>query len=567
MGRASRWRRTPDHHDRAAAILDAAIDSVITMDLSGRVVGWNPAAEQTFGYSSEQAVGEDLAELIVPPAFRERHRAALARYRDTGTAGRLMGRRVELNGMHADGRVFPIELSLTRIEGAALVAAVVRDITERVQQQAQLSHQALHDPLTGVANRRLFEDRLDGALSRARRSGARTALMFVDLDGFKDVNDRHGHRAGDRVLDVVAERLRESLRPTDTVARIGGDEFAVVCEEVRVEEALAIASRLRQSVEVPLRYERISISVSTSIGVAFVEGGRSTSEALLAEADAAMYRAKLRGSGRIEVFEEEMRPRRPEETLSADELERAIELGELVVAYQPVIDVAAGGVVGAEALVRWDHPRWGRLLPDRFLPLAEETGLIEPIGALVLRQACAQAARWTARTGASRFGIAVNCSPAQLSSPGFAALVEEVLGSCQPDPVTLWLEVTEAAIARGAASPGSALAAVSDMGVRIAIDDFGIGFSSLAHLRKLPVDAVKVDRALVEGVGRSSDDTAIVTAVTEMAHALELDVVAEGVESEPQADALRVLGCDRAQGYFFGRPEVPERGDELLAAA
>jgi diguanylate cyclase (GGDEF)-like protein/PAS domain S-box-containing protein len=566
--RAERNAKAAAQGASTAAMMQASLDAMITMDESGRVLEWNPAAERIFGYSREEAVGGELAELIMPPSLRPQHRAGLARYLATGEST-LLGCRIEVTAMRADRTEFPAELTVTRIDtdGPVVFAGALRDITARLRMEERLEHQALHDPLTDLPNRQLFLDRLERALSRARRSGERTALFFLDLDGFKAVNDGFGHYAGDRVLEAAATRLSESLRPSDTVARFGGDEFAIVCEGVDVAQTLAIGKRLRKALEVPLNIEGRPVSVTASTGVTFSEGGHGSPESLLSEADAAMYRAKERGWGRLELFDEAMRPDAAADRVLVAELRQALDRDELVVLYQPVVDVTAGTVVGAEALVRWDHPRLGRLRPQWFIPLAEETGLVEQIGELVLRQACGRAKGWARKSRDQGFAVAVNYSPIQLARPELATLVERTLEECGADPDALCIEVTERALAHRVDSSHGALESLSRLGVQIAIDDFGTGYSSLAQLRRLPVDTVKVDKAFVDGVDTRRDDSAIVRAVTEMAHALELGVVAEGVERAEQMSALRACGCDRAQGYLFGRPGVPERVDDLLAAA
>jgi diguanylate cyclase (GGDEF)-like protein/PAS domain S-box-containing protein len=564
------WRIRRQGGARKAAMMDAALDCVITMDRHGRVLEWNPAAERTFGYSHDDAVGRELAELIVPPSLRDSHRAGLSRYLSSGSSS-ILGERLELTGMRSDGSELPVELTVTSVEedGEEIFAGFVRDITDRKQMEDKLERMALHDPLTGLPNRTLFLDRLTQALHRSRRKGTQNALLFVDLDGFKGINDGLGHGAGDEVLSATAVRLVESVRPADTIARFGGDEFTVLCEDVpRREEAVAIARRLREAIEVPLEVFGDKLSLTASTGVVLSAFGRGSPESLLSEADSAMYRAKERGPGRIVVYDEEMRSHDDDGRMVEEELRRALERDEFRVVYQPQVDLATGAFVGAEALVRWDHPERGTVSPAEFIPLAEEAGMIGPIDELVLRRACQQAERTSRfRNGDGPFEMSVNCSASQLGEPDLAGTVADAVRSSGIDPQALCLEITESTVMRNTLATQGALRSLAGMGVKLAIDDFGTGYSSLIYLGRFPLNALKVDRTFVEGLGRRQDDSAIVAAVTDMAHALGMSVVAEGVEREDQVSELRGLGCDLAQGYYFARPETPEAFDRLLASA
>ena len=446
----------------------------------------------------------------------------------------------------------------------AALSAVSRQIALGMDQNRaveELAHQALHDPLTGVPNRILFVDRLDQALRRSLRHDTRVAVLFVDLDRFKLINDSFGHAAGDRVLAAVAARLSQSLRPGDTVARFGGDEFTVLCEDLADDEAvLPIAERALAALEDPIALEGgREAFVTASIGVAVVAPGDATSaDTVLGDADSAMYQAKERGRNRVEVFDHDMRARVVARIEQAAELRRALEIGELRVHYQPEIRLSDESMSGVEALVRWQHPAFGLLGPDDFIGVAEETGLVVALGAEVLRTACSEMAGWDGLPGHRGLTMAVNLSARQLAEPGVIDAVWNALNDTGIAPERLCLEITESVLMEDVVSSVEALLGLKALGVRLAVDDFGTGYSSLSYLRRFPVDVVKVDRSFVAGLGVDPAADAIVAAVVNLAHALGLTVVGEGVETEEQLVALRALGCDRAQGHLWSGALPPE---------
>ncbi|HEY4410383.1 MAG TPA: EAL domain-containing protein [Acidimicrobiia bacterium] len=443
-------------------------------------------------------------------------------------------------------------------------------VVERARAEKALADQALHDHLTGLPNRALFLNRLNHALSRGDRSPNRVAVLFLDLDGFKLVNDSLGHDVGDALLVAVARRLRGALRPGDTLARFGGDEFTILCEQLADEEqALAVAQRLSDTLLEPIELAGGGeVVVSTSIGLAFSGRPDDSADHLLRDADVAMYRAKEQGRARWEVFDVAMHTRAAHRLEVVRELRRARELGQMTLDYQPQVSMADGRVVGVEALLRWRHPQHGLLSPSEFIPLAEESQLIVPIGAWVIDEACAQLAAWQRDVpGAADLELCVNVSARQLGSDDLAGVVERAIAANALDPVHLCLEITESVLMEDADLYREAMIRLLDVGVRVAVDDFGIGYSSLAYLRRFPVDALKLDRAFIDGLcsGPGPDQgRAIVRAVIDLAHSLDLKLVAEGIETADQAATLRRLDCDIGQGFWFGRPQPPDALPPLL---
>ena len=435
-----------------------------------------------------------------------------------------------------------------------------------VQRAAEMSRenerQALHDPLTGLPNRALLADRIAQAIARGLRMEGRVTVLFLDVDLFKVVNDSLGHAAGDRILVELSRRLRQIVRPGDTLARFGGDEFVIVCEDVPEDEVSALVDRAMNALADPFDYEGRAVTISASIGIA-VAGDATDADTLVRDADAAMYRAKSAGRNQAVVFDQGMHEEAAARLEAESGLRRALDQGELRVYYQPVIDMDTQLTVGFEALVRWRHPQLGLLSPDQFIAVAEETGLIVPLGAWVLKRALAETAHWRATLpGAEDLWIAVNLSARQLRATHLLPMLADALASVGLPPSAVRLEITESVVMDEIGRTIDVLTAIRDLGISLAVDDFGTGYSSLSYLKRLPVSTIKIDRSFVEGLGDTdASAAALVDAIISMARALDLEVVAEGVETFGQMQILRQLGAGLGQGYVWSAPmdadEVP----------
>jgi diguanylate cyclase (GGDEF)-like protein len=446
------------------------------------------------------------------------------------------------------------------------IANALANAIEHRREAEEAQHRALHDPLTGLPNRALFEDRLGRVLAEQERRESSVAVIFLDVDHLKLVNDSFGHQAGDELLRALAPRLTAALGPGDTVARFGGDEFGLLLEDVPDERgATRVAERIAEALASPFIVRQREHFVTASAGIA-VGGPGSLPEALIRDADAAMYRAKERGRARYEIFDEAMRVRVAHRLQTENELRTAIERGELRVHYQPVISLSSGELTGAEALVRWEHPRHGLMPPSEFIPVAEESGLIDAIGRWLLDAACRQAVEWHhAHPDRPPLGISVNLSARQLADRDVTEIVRHALEGTGLDPACLSLEVTERALVEGTAAVATSLAELKQLGVMLALDDFGTRYSSLGSLRDLPFDAIKLDRTFVERPGSVQVDNAILSAVVALAQTLHLRVIAEGIESEEQLAVVKALGCHLAQGFYFSRAVPADEFGRMLA--
>lgn len=544
-----RLHRLVEHSGGIVTILDP--DLTITYH--------SALAERILGYGTGELVHRDLLDLV-HPEDQDAVRGVLSDAAAESSATTMLECRIR----HSDGSWRHVESSVENMLSDASVEGIVlslRDVTERRRLQEQLAYQAFHDPLTGLANRALFTDRVSRSLKRAANSPQRPGLLFLDLDDFKSVNDSLGHAAGDELLLVVADRLRTSLRAADTVARLGGDEFAVLVDSCQGEEELAhTAQRLLDVLRRAVVLEGHDIVVTPSIGGAVASTGLEKFDDLLRDADAAMYLAKERGKGRYETFQPGMSAQLVRRAQLKSDLRRAVERGELRLVYQPTVDLATGHVRGMEALVRWLHPSLGMLSPAEFIPLAEETGLIVQIGSWVLHEACAQAKRWQ-RDNPSwpSLLMSVNVSARQLHDDDFVHDVETALRDSGLEPSRLALELTETVVVQDSQGTIQRLQRLKDTGVTIALDDFGTGYSTLSYLQSLPVDLIKVDKSFIDQLanptGRQHD---FMEAVVNLIQSMKLPSVAEGIESEQQAQQLRQLNCEYGQGFLFARPLAAE---------
>jgi diguanylate cyclase (GGDEF)-like protein/PAS domain S-box-containing protein len=550
--RALRWFR---------GLVQNSSDAILVTRPTGEIRYTTPSIERIVGHPADELAGRSLVDLA-PEADREALAVALA---DVGATPRSD----EWEMRHRDGTTVPVEAVMARWDDRRNGDAVVvnlRDVRERKALEDQLRHRAFHDELTGLANRALFEDRLTHALARARRHKAWVAVLFLDLDDFKPVNDALGHPAGDALLQEVARRIAECLRASDTGARVGGDEFAVLLEDAASpEEADEIAERLLEAIRQPVVLSGQELFPSASLGMALEEAGAATATELLRDADVAMYAAKRTGKGQISRFEAAMRTSAVERLHLRADLERAVERGELGLLYQPIVQLDTGAVIEVEALARWHHPLRGLLNPDQFIPLAEETGLIVPIGRHLLHRACADAATWRAPGGGpSDVSVSVNLSARQLQHPQLVDDVRDALRGSGLPASRLVLEITENVLIDDAARALEQLEELRALGARIALDDFGTGYSSLSYVRRFPLDELKVDRSFIDRLGQADSDSALVHTIATLADNLGVRLVAEGIERTEQLTALQDLRCELGQGFLFARPLESRALDALL---
>ena len=467
-----------------------------------------------------------------------------------------------------DGSEIPIEDSVAPIhdrDGLATGAVIVfRDVSAARAMSLEMAHSAQHDFLTGLPNRMLLNDRISQAIALAPRHTSQVAVLFLDLDGFKHINDSLGHPVGDLLLRSVARRLVTCVRASDTVSRQGGDEFVVLLSEAEQwEDAAIVATRMLHAVAEAHSIDQRDLHITTSIGVSVYPDDGRDAETLIKNADTAMYQAKENGKQSFQFFKPAMNVRAVERQSIEESLRRALERDEFVLHYQPKVDLRTGAITGAEALLRWTHPERGLVSPAQFIPIAEDSGLILPIGRWVLRGACLQARRWVDE-GLPAMTMAVNVSSMEVRAEDFVTGLFEILDDTGLDPASLELELTESVLMRHADSAASILQAVRERGVQVAVDDFGTGYSSLSYLRRFPIDALKIDQSFVSQISADGDDTSIVTAVISMARSLKLRVIAEGVETLEQLAFLQDLQCDEAQGYYFSRPVPAAQFARLL---
>jgi diguanylate cyclase (GGDEF)-like protein/PAS domain S-box-containing protein len=543
----------------------AAVHGIAFVALDGQLLRANPALSDITGYTPDELRHLMMRDLIHPDHRDEHAEGTLQLLGSDEASFHVMTR-----FLRRDREPFWIELSLTLVRGPnaepEYFIAQIQDITERIRSEQRLRHQAFHDSLTGLPNRALFIDRLEHALARTRREEVTVAILFLDLDNFKVVNDSLGHRAGDQLLLEMAERLRLCVRPGDTVARISGDEFTVLLENITgVADAIRVAQRISEQSMTLYTVGDRQIAISVSIGIALGSAGSTSADELIRNADTAMYEAKRRGKARYEVFDPHMNSLARERLELEMSLHRAIERGEFVLYYQPIVELSSGRISEVEALVRWDSPERGLVSPDEFIPIAEESGAIVSIGDWVLKTACRQMRRWQERyPDESPLSLGVNISLRQFMHPSLVDTVREVLESSSIAPRTLKLEVNERVIMEDARQSASTLQDLRDIGVRITLDDFGTGLASLSYLNRFPAHILKIDRSFVSEIGRNAGATSLVGATIAIAKSLGIGVVAEGIETSMQLEYLIALECDRGQGFYFAVPLRVEQLDTIL---
>ncbi|MGE3908262.1 MAG: putative bifunctional diguanylate cyclase/phosphodiesterase [Chloroflexota bacterium] len=562
---AERTRRQNDAH--FSTLVQHSQDVIAILRTDTTISYISPSVERLLGHELAALKGASMESFFLPldlPAARALLHDALAQPGVPITA--------DLRLVHADGSLRDCELIVTNLLDDASVHGVVvtcHDVTERRAFERELTEMALNDRLTGLPNRTLLLDRVTRAMARAHGKAGMVAALLVDLDNFKLINDSLGHQTGDELLIVVADRLRECLRAEDTLARMGGDELGILIEDAGSEAAaVAAAERILHVLRAPFYVGKHSLYTSASIGIALSGPGVDQAASLLRNADLALYQAKAQGKARWSVFDphldEAVRERLELETA----LRSAVERGELWVAYQPIVDLNTGTICEVEALLRWRHPTLGDIPPARFIPVAEETGLIAEIGNWVLREACQQAIRWqVASQERAPLVVAVNLSGRQLRDPGLVELVAGILAETGLDGSMLKLELTESVVMESAETTIETFRRLRQLGVKLAIDDFGTGYSSLAYLKKFPINVLKIDRSFVDGIGRDGRDAAIIQGIIALACSLGLTVTAEGVETAEQAMCLKRFGCDQAQGYFYAMPLSVEQIEPLLAVS
>jgi diguanylate cyclase (GGDEF)-like protein/PAS domain S-box-containing protein len=561
--------------ERAQVTLNCIGDAVISTDVLGNITFLNLVAEGMTGWSGTEAAGRPMSEVcrMLDATSRESTelpsasslRAPDGRPRNSSMPPPSNRNRVLVR---RDGSEIPIEDSIAPIhdrEGDPTGAVVVfRDVSEARAASLQMAHSAEHDVLTGLPNRALLSDRVNQAIVFAQRHAKHLAILYLDLDGFKQINDSLGHATGDKLLQSIARRLVACGRASDTVSRQGGDEFVVLLAEMEhVKDAAIAASRILRAVARPHSIDQHDLRLTASIGVSVYPDDGTDAETLIKNADTAMYQAKENGRQNYQYFTQEMNARALERQSIEQSLRRALERDEFTLHYQPKVNIKTGAVAGAEALIRWTHPFRGTVPPAQFIPVAEDCGLILPIGKWALRRACEQARLWV-EAGLPPVTMAVNVSAKEFRNQGFLDGVFQILGETRMDPGMLELELTESVFMNHSTSAAAILRTLREGGVRVALDDFGTGYSSLSYLRKFPIDALKIDQSFVAQIATDHEGASIVNAVIAMAQSMKLRVVAEGVETREQAAFLHARECDEAQGFYFSRPVLPQEFATVL---
>lgn len=543
-------------------LFEKAGDAIFILDGDeqnfGRILSVNHAAAEMHGYLIEELSELNIQDLAAKGAKDLQTKLSHM------TGGEWV--RAELEHRRKDGTYFPVEMhaGLVELDGHEKILAFYRDITERKEAEDILNYMAYYDSLTGLPNRMLFNGKLVVAIKEAKLKNESFAVMFLDLDNFKTINDTLGHTVGDTLLQEIAERLTGCLREDDIVARLGGDEFILLIQHIeRPSDAESVASKIIDIFKSPLMISERDIFITTSIGIALYPNDGEDMQMLLRNADTALYRAKDLGRDNYKRYTPAMNDKALERLSLETDLRRALENNELMLFYQPQIDIQTSEIVGMEALLRWHHPEFGLIYPDDFISIAEDTGLVVPIGEWVLYEACRQNKEWQ-DLGYKPVRVAINLSARQFQMPNLVEMIDDVIYMSALDPQYLDVEITESLVVQDTERAIEVLSKLKERGIQISIDDFGTGYSALSHLKRFPIDAIKIDRMFVSSLGIDSSDEAIVEAVVAMGHSMKRRVVAEGVETKEQLEFLRQLKCDELQGFFFSQPIPAEKAIEFL---
>ncbi len=540
----------------AADVVHNCMDAIIAMNSNGAIIGLNPAAESMFGQHAMDVIGRSVVDVLVPESLRHEHLSALKRFMNAGS-DLFMDRRLDITALHRDGSEFPVELSLTSFEGqqGVVFVAHLRDQTKSQEDRRNVIHDAFHDHLTQLPNRQLFEDRLEMALAHAQRDGHSVAVICLDLDHFKDVNESLGHKAGDTVLQKVAGRLVKLCRDEDTVARSGADEFMMIMPGLRniPQDAMTVARKIIDGLSIPIVIGEHEIFVPPSLGITTFPSDGYDAGTLIKNSNMAMYRAKEISDNRFALYTPAMNEKALKRLELESSLRKAMLKNEFELFYQPLVSADDGRVLGSEALIRWFKGGQTMISPVEFIPLAEDTGLILPLGLWVLQTAIRQCAEWHGH-GFADISVSVNLSAAQFQDRALVKNVDALLRKSRLDPSSLNIEITENTLMQDVDAAIEVMNQLREMGVRISLDDFGTGYSSLNYLKRFPINVIKIDKSFVDDVPHDGQVVAIVKGILSMAHDLGLTVVAEGVETEEQLKFLHEQGCDEIQGYYFSRP-------------
>lgn len=549
----------------ANVISETSIDSMIIIDNSGIILKVNPAVEKMFLYDEKTIIGKNISVLFSNEIAKNQIKHILEAINNLD---QIIGYENlnEVNVTRKDGTTFPAEIQIGKryVQDRCIVACTIRDITKKKQYQEMISHMAYHDGLTDLPNRRYFNDQLNQKLNHAKQTNQSFALMYLDMDRFKYINDSLGHNIGDKVLQEVANRLTKSVRESDFVARVGGDEFNILLPDTNRENALEIAENIIEAFKKPFYFGTYELFITTCIGVSVFPFDGDDPLVLVKNADAALYRAKEQGKNNYKVFHSGMNIQSYRTFIMQNELRKAIEREEFLLVYQPRIDIETGTIKSAEALIRWEHPSWGTILPSEFIPLAEETGLIVEIGEWVLKAACKQNKIWLEK-GLAPIRIAVNFSAQQFLQKDLIDTIKNVLIDTTDSPNLLEIEITESVLMGNETTISNTLNQLRKIGVVISIDDFGTGYSSLSYLRRFPLNTLKIDKSFIRDISATSTDSnKLISTIISLAHSLKMSVIAEGVETEEQLNTLRKLNCEEIQGYLFSPPVSPKEFEDFL---